>query len=86
MTTTHQYTVSPTGYPCPYCEDGIRWTSRYGGNDPDVWPVGPCDMCDGTGERVCDECGERPARTHRLMTHGVRYLCLECHEEWMRDE
>lgn len=29
--------------PCPRCQgETIVWTSRYGGNDPDVWSI-PCD-------------------------------------------
>jgi len=36
--------------PCEHCEDGRRWVSRYGGNDPDVWDAGPCPVCSGTGE------------------------------------
>jgi hypothetical protein len=34
---------------CPHCEDGIKYTSRNGGNDPDVWSTGACETCDGTG-------------------------------------
>lgn len=33
---------------CPDCEDGRQWKSRYGGNDPDVWPV-TCERCGGSG-------------------------------------
>jgi hypothetical protein len=33
--------------------DGKNWTSRYGGNDPDVWSDGPCHACDGDGEESC---------------------------------
>lgn len=38
--------------------EGKLYTSRYGGNDPDVWPTGPCEACDGTGwqERPCAKC------------------------------
>lgn len=40
---------------CNDCEDGTRWRSRYGGNDPNVWPT-RCDACDGAGEvvRYCE--------------------------------
>lgn len=30
---------------CEVCEGtGKVWTSRWGGNDPDVWPI-PCPEC-----------------------------------------
>jgi hypothetical protein len=33
---------------CEYCGgEGQLYTSRYGGNDPDVWPIGPCPACEG---------------------------------------
>jgi len=41
--------ISSEPCPNPYCEDGKVWTSRYGGNDPDVWAV-PCERCEGTGK------------------------------------
>jgi len=34
---------------CPHCEDGKFWTSKYGGNDPDVWAI-PCEHCEATGK------------------------------------
>jgi hypothetical protein len=43
--------------PCPHCEDGLRWVSRYGGNDPNVWSV-ECEDCEGTGVSICG-CYER---------------------------
>lgn len=34
--------------PCEACQtEGRRYTSRYGGNDPDVWDDGPCEECGG---------------------------------------
>lgn len=39
--------------PCGICGcEGKIYTSRYGGNDPDVWPSGPCEACEGTGYRL----------------------------------
>jgi hypothetical protein len=36
---------------CQHCGgEGKLYTSRYGGNDPDVWSTGPCEACNGTGE------------------------------------
>jgi hypothetical protein len=45
--------------PCPDCEDGLVWRSKYGGNDPDVWAV-TCDRCHGDGEIPlhCEGCRE----------------------------
>ncbi len=35
---------------CENCGgEGRLFESRYGGNDPDVWDVGPCPACEGTG-------------------------------------
>lgn len=35
---------------CERCgAEGRLYTSRYGGNDPDVWDVGECPNCRGTG-------------------------------------
>ena len=51
---------------CRDCEDGTRWTSRHGGNDPDVWSTGACETCDGTGiqQVCCEACGEYGADTY----------------------
>jgi len=36
---------------CDKCGgEGKLFTSRYGGNDPDVWCTGTCDVCEGSGE------------------------------------
>ena len=43
---------------CSKCAgEGTIYTSRYGGNDPDVYPVGKCDACDGSGDRPCENHG-----------------------------
>jgi hypothetical protein len=34
--------------------EGTLYTSRYGGNDPDVWPTGECPVCDGTGYELVE--------------------------------
>ena len=47
--------------PCPDCEDGTRWVSRYGGNDPDVW-ARQCESCDGDGIQRCEHRADRFAR------------------------
>ena len=34
---------------CSHCGgEGQLYTSRYGGNDPDVWPIGKCPVCEGS--------------------------------------
>lgn len=38
----------PLFVPCEVCgTEGRIFTSRYGGNDPDVWDAGPCPVCHG---------------------------------------
>lgn len=40
---------------CDRCGgEGQLYTSRYGGNDPDVWPTGECPVCDGTGYELVE--------------------------------
>ena len=35
---------------CPVCDgEGQFYSSRYGGNDPDVWPYEECPWCRGDG-------------------------------------
>jgi len=35
---------------CEHCGgEGKLYASRYGGNDPDVWPIGTCPVCEGSG-------------------------------------
>lgn len=66
-----------TTIPCPTCAgEGNIWKSRYGGNDPDVWNAGPCEMCDGGGNQKCE------ARKCDLDAVGFNddgeALCQEC--------
>jgi hypothetical protein len=49
---------------CPDCAgEGSLYTSKFGGNDPDVWRTGPCHRCDQTGYAVlqCNHCGQADA-------------------------
>lgn len=40
--------------PCARCQgEGTVWTSRYGGNDPDVWSK-TCPACEGSGVETID--------------------------------
>ena len=74
----------PLRVECDDCGgEGRIWKSRYGGNDPDVWRVGPCEACDGTGhvEVVCEYCGDLGATE---MLDGRPYH-LRCAEEVMAD-
>ncbi len=68
---------------CQLCEDGIVWTSRHGGNDPDTYRVGLCELCDGTC-RVplsCD-CCPNPEATEWFQ--GLA-LCPTCAAEQKAD-
>lgn len=67
---------------CQECGgDGREWRSHYGGNDPDVWDVGPCPACDGTGEQTCEDCGERPAMFRHVERGRTFLLCAACHND-----
>lgn len=68
---------------CPHCEDGTKWKSRYGGNDPDVWPV-RCDECDGTGDEdiICEGWKCRAPATEWFQ--GLAW-CPACAAEQKRD-
>jgi len=48
---------------CLKCSgEGRLYDSKYGGNDPDVWDIGKCEACDGSGNATCDNRGcEDPA-------------------------
>jgi len=76
-------TQSPLTITCPDCEDGIRWTSCYGGNDPDVWRVGTCETCDGEGvvPLCCDGCPNPEAVE---WFQGYK-LCARCAAEQKAD-
>lgn len=51
------YIVLKYNQHCSACGgEGKIYTSRYGGNDPDVWPIGECEACEGSGwEDVNDQ-------------------------------
>ena len=70
---------------CRTCEgDGYHWTSRYGGNDPDVWRDGPCHTCDGSGDQMCEGfCGDQYEPAIALVDYpgaedGQLALCRAC--------
>jgi hypothetical protein len=68
-----------------YCEkcqgEGQLYTSRYGGNDPDVWATGTCPVCEGGGHAICEErgCKERAVG----FDDDGNALCEDCLFEWM---
>jgi len=53
--------VKPRSRHCNHCGgEGKLYTSRYGGNDPDVWPTGECEACEGQGTvDICATCNDR---------------------------
>lgn len=66
---------------CPKCAgEGQIYTSRYGGNDPDVWPTGECPECKGSGSAICEARG--------CQEYAVGFnddgdaLCEDCLFEW----
>lgn len=68
--------------PCTKCQgEGSLYTSRYGGNDPDVWRTGECPSCKGSGDQKCDARGCRGLAT--CGTSDGEYLCREHMNEWL---
>lgn len=67
---------------CSSCGgEGTNYASRYGGNDPDVWPTGKCGACDGSGHQICDARGcEEPAIG---FNDDGEALCEDCMFEWV---
>ena len=76
--------------PCGECDgNGRLWTSRYGGNDPDVWDAGPCLHCRGTGIQRCCECNEAAVDIYSHTVRGRRIdhpVCAAHLAEWLEDE
>ena len=77
-----------TPLPCRHCDGtGQHWTSRHGGNDPDVYVDGDCQYCWGTGEQSCQYCNKGHVAVARWICDGRdEYLCQACHEEWLSEE
>lgn len=69
--------------PCSHCAgEGRTETSKYGGNDPDVWFTGECAACQGSGNQVCEYCGKTLATVEWTDNRGKTYLvCKPCSEE-----
>lgn len=66
---------------CTKCQgEGKLYSSRYGGNDPDVWATGTCPVCDGSGNEVCSARGcDQPAQG---FDDDGNPLCGDCLFEW----
>ena len=67
--------------PCSACGgEGRNYKSRYGGNDPDVWDAGQCEVCEGSGHETCEArgCNEK-AVCHN---EDGEALCEDCFTEW----
>jgi hypothetical protein len=61
--------------------EGKLYTSRYGGNDPDVWATGTCVECSGSGTQTCEARGcTEPAVG---FNDDGEALCGDCLVEWM---
>lgn len=69
--------------PCPHCcGEGVIYTSRYGGNDPDVWST-PCFECDDGSVLVyCDTCPGMPAAEF----HDNQWWCVSCAKDWHAEQ
>lgn len=60
--------------------EGQKYTSRHGGNDPDVWPTGICEACDGSGNQKCEA---RGCNENAIAFNGDgEALCEDCLAEW----
>ena len=61
--------------------EGQIYTSRYGGNDPDVWPTGQCDACEGSGD---ERCSKRSCASPAVgFDEDGDPLCEDCMFEWV---
>ena len=67
---------------CATCGgEGSLYGSRYGGNDPDVYRTGKCDVCNGSGDEPCAARGcEQPAVA---FNDEGEALCEDCLAEWV---
>jgi DnaJ-class molecular chaperone len=67
--------------PCSKCSgEGSLYTSRHGGNDPDVWRTGECDACKGSGNQACEARGcSEPAVA---FNDDGEALCEDCLSDW----
>lgn len=69
---------------CQICSgEGSIYASRHGGNDPDVYRVGPCEECGGSGSEMCASKG---CGNHSVVTNDDGYhLCDGCFTDWLAE-
>ena len=70
--------------PCSKCGgEGRIFKSKYGGNDPDVWDAGQCDICEGDGHSRCEArgCNEKAV----CFNEDGEALCEDCFVEWQTE-
>ena len=71
--------------PCTKCGgEGTNYDSRYGGNDPDVWPTGTCDVCEGSGSLTCEAKGCKEDAVG--FNDDGEALCGDCLLEWANEQ
>lgn len=69
---------------CSKCQgEGSLYTSRYGGNDPDVWRTGECPACKGSGNETCASRGCKEDAVG--FNEDGEALCDICLTEWIED-
>lgn len=67
---------------CTKCSgEGTIYASKHGGNDPDVWRVGACDECDGSGNAICEARGCKENAV--VFNDDGEALCENCFSEWV---
>ena len=67
----------------------MKYTSRHGGNVPDVWAIGTCEACEGSGDASCEDCGDAVATHEYFDPHNKRnrfVLCKDCFDEWTTED
>ena len=68
-------------FACSKCAgEGAIYTSKHGGNDPDVWRIGDCEECEGTGTQKCESRGCSEDAT--FFNDEGEALCGDCLLEW----
>lgn len=72
---------------CSKCSgEGAIYTSRYGGNDPDVYPVGKCEACDGSGNDPCERRGRGCKESAVGFNDDGEAMCTDCLLEWAEEQ